>query len=105
VHNEALIQRARLAVQRAMPLLALPIAPRPRREPPQPLNARCHRPASGCHPATRNAAMTTDTFTFSITRIPFNEDYQPAEGTRITTNFANLARGASGRRTCATRSA
>ncbi|HCT25722.1 MAG TPA: DUF1852 domain-containing protein, partial [Stenotrophomonas sp.] len=39
--------------------------------------------------------MTTDTFTFSITRIPFNEDYQPAEGTRITTNFANLARGAS----------
>jgi Domain of unknown function (DUF1852) len=39
--------------------------------------------------------MTTDTFTFSITRIPFNEDYQPADGTRITTNFANLARGAS----------
>ena len=41
--------------------------------------------------------MTTDTFTFSITHIPFNEDYQPAEGTRITTNFANLARGASRR--------
>ena len=41
--------------------------------------------------------MTNDTFTFSITRIPFNEDYQPAEGTRITTNFANLARGASRR--------
>ncbi len=40
--------------------------------------------------------MTNDTFTFSITRIPFNEDYQPAEGTRIT-NFANLARGASRR--------
>ncbi|PSD18102.1 DUF1852 domain-containing protein [Stenotrophomonas maltophilia] len=39
--------------------------------------------------------MTNDAFTFSITRIPFNEDYQPAEGTRITTNFANLARGAS----------
>ena len=39
--------------------------------------------------------MTTDAFTFRITRIPFNEDYQPAEGTRITTNFANLARGAS----------
>lgn len=39
--------------------------------------------------------MTTDTFTFSITQIPFNEDYQPADGTRITTNFANLARGAS----------
>jgi FMN reductase len=107
VHNEALIQRARLAVQRAMPCWRCPIAPRPRyrRGHRNALNARCRRPASGCHPATRNAAMTTDTFTFSITRIPFNEDYQPAEGTRITTNFANLARGASGRRTCATRSA
>lgn len=39
--------------------------------------------------------MTTENFTFSITRIPFNEDYQPADGTRITTNFANLARGES----------
>lgn len=37
--------------------------------------------------------MTTENFTFSITRIPFNEDYRPADGTRITTNFANLARG------------
>ena len=41
--------------------------------------------------------MTTENFTFSITRIPFNEDYQPADGTRITTNFANLARGESRR--------
>ena len=41
--------------------------------------------------------MTADNFTFQITRIPFNEDYQPADGTRITTNFANLARGASRR--------
>ena len=41
--------------------------------------------------------MTTENFTFSITRIPFNEDYQPADGTRITTNFANLASGESRR--------
>ncbi|WP_176038740.1 DUF1852 domain-containing protein [Brucella tritici] len=32
-------------------------------------------------------------FTFSIKSIPFNEDYHPSENTRITTNFANLARG------------
>ncbi|MCC5827304.1 MAG: DUF1852 domain-containing protein [Alkalimonas sp.] len=34
-------------------------------------------------------------FTFSIKSIAFNEHYQPADNTRITTNFANLARGAS----------
>ena len=33
------------------------------------------------------------TFTFSIRSIPFDEDYHPAENTRATTNFANLARG------------
>ena len=32
-------------------------------------------------------------FTFSIKRICFDEDYRPADSTRITTNFANLARG------------
>ncbi|MBR8165861.1 DUF1852 domain-containing protein [Burkholderia vietnamiensis] len=32
-------------------------------------------------------------FTFSIKRIGFDEDYRPANSTRITTNFANLARG------------
>lgn len=32
-------------------------------------------------------------FTFRIKRIAFDEDYRPADGTRITTNFANLARG------------
>lgn len=32
---------------------------------------------------------------FKITRIPFDEDYQPSENTRTTTNFANLARGES----------
>lgn len=30
---------------------------------------------------------------FQINRIAFDEDYAPAEGTRLTTNFANLARG------------
>lgn len=32
-------------------------------------------------------------FTFRIKRIAFDENYRPADGTRITTNFANLARG------------
>ncbi|PPF40722.1 DUF1852 domain-containing protein [Rathayibacter sp. AY1D2] len=30
---------------------------------------------------------------FSITLTPFDEDYSPAQSSRITTNFANLARG------------
>jgi hypothetical protein len=32
--------------------------------------------------------------TFSITTTRFDEDYAPAESSRVTTNFANLARGA-----------
>jgi hypothetical protein len=32
-------------------------------------------------------------FTYKVTRIPFDKDYQPADSTRLTTNFANLARG------------
>ncbi|USB43031.1 DUF1852 domain-containing protein [Klebsiella africana] len=32
-------------------------------------------------------------FTYTITRSRFDENYNPAENTRITTNFANLARG------------
>jgi len=32
-------------------------------------------------------------FTFTIKRIRFDEHYQPADSTRLTTNFANLARG------------
>ncbi len=32
-------------------------------------------------------------FTFAIKRICFDEHYQPSDSTRITTNFANLARG------------
>ena len=36
--------------------------------------------------------MTRD-LTFTIKSIRFDEDYKPSESTRITTNFANLARG------------
>lgn len=36
--------------------------------------------------------METDFF-YSIRSIPFDENYRPSEATRITTNFANLARG------------
>lgn len=39
-------------------------------------------------------AMNTD-FAYTIKRISFDENYQPADNTRITTNFANLARGES----------
>lgn len=38
--------------------------------------------------------MTRD-FTFTIKSIRFDEDYTPADSTRLTTNFANLARGES----------
>ena len=38
-------------------------------------------------------------FTFTIKSTLFDENYNPSESTRITTNFANLARG---RRICAT---
>ncbi|WP_322056950.1 DUF1852 domain-containing protein [Paraburkholderia sp. J63] len=34
-------------------------------------------------------------FTFAIKSIGFDEDYRPSDNTRITTNFANLARGTS----------
>ncbi|MCS2608919.1 DUF1852 domain-containing protein [Halomonas dongshanensis] len=34
-------------------------------------------------------------FTFTVKRIRFDENYHPADSTRITTNFANLARGES----------
>lgn len=37
-------------------------------------------------------AMNTE-FSFLITRTRFDEHYQPADNTRLTTNFANLARG------------
>ena len=38
--------------------------------------------------------MTTD-FTFTLKRLALDEHYQPSCNTRITTNFANLARGSS----------
>jgi len=41
--------------------------------------------------------MTNSGFTFTISSIPFDEEYRPADDTRITTNFANLARGKSRR--------
>lgn len=37
----------------------------------------------------------SNAFAFTIKRIGFDEHYQPADNTRITTNFANLARGSS----------
>lgn len=36
-----------------------------------------------------------DELTFSLKSISFDENYQPSDSTRITTNFANLARGTS----------
>src|SRR5690606_24691956 len=35
----------------------------------------------------------SNAFTFSINSIRFDENYRPSNNTRITTNFANLARG------------
>ena len=32
-------------------------------------------------------------FTFTLNSTPFDEGYQPSDNTRLTTNFANLARG------------
>jgi hypothetical protein len=47
------------------------------------------------NPADRplDGQLMANEFTFSITTTPFDEDYAPSEGSRITTNFANLARG------------
>ena len=39
--------------------------------------------------------MTSSGFSFALKNTAFDEDYCPADGTRITTNFANLARGQS----------
>ena len=39
--------------------------------------------------------MSGSKLSFSITSVPFDENYRPAQDTRITTNFANLARGES----------
>ncbi|MEH3107754.1 MAG: DUF1852 family protein [Sphingomonas fennica] len=37
--------------------------------------------------------MTSSDYSFAIRRVRFDETYRPAADTRITTNFANLARG------------
>lgn len=42
-------------------------------------------------------------FTFTIKSSRFDEHYNPSENTRITTNFANLARGKNRQKTYATR--
>ncbi|MBO9545427.1 DUF1852 domain-containing protein [Caulobacter sp.] len=39
--------------------------------------------------------MTSSGFSFTLKSTAFDEDYRPADNTRITTNFANLARGES----------
>jgi hypothetical protein len=39
--------------------------------------------------------MTDSGFKFTLKSVAFDEDYRPADNTRITTNFANLARGES----------
>lgn len=38
-------------------------------------------------------SIATNDFTFRLRSIRFDEDYRPSDTTRITTNFANLARG------------
>ncbi len=42
-------------------------------------------------------------FTYTIKRTRFDEKLYPAENTRITTNFANLARGVNREEICAIR--
>lgn len=44
-------------------------------------------------PTTTTGGMMTTDFSFSIRTTRFDEDYVPSSGSRITTNFANLARG------------
>jgi hypothetical protein len=44
-------------------------------------------------PSPTGLATMADEFTFSISTTRFDEDYCPSESSRITTNFANLARG------------
>lgn len=37
--------------------------------------------------------MPHDAFSFSLNSLRFDEHYTPSKKTRLTTNFANLARG------------
>src|SRR5690606_33317024 len=49
-------------------------------------------PACLLRPLRRHVTMEKD-LGFSVSRISFDENYVPSDNTRITTNFANLARG------------
>jgi Putative oxygenase MesX len=50
-------------------------------------------PTADPGPTPTGLAIMADDFTFSITTTRFDEDYCPSETSRLTTNFANLARG------------
>src|SRR5690606_22584989 len=58
----------------------------------------CEPAQPALHPdvSPRQPSMHEE-FTFSIRSTCFDENYQPADSTRLTTNFANLARGESRR--------
>ncbi len=47
----------------------------------------------GAPPVDRRPVVRNNDFTFRLKSVRFDEDYRPADSTRITTNFANLARG------------
>jgi len=49
--------------------------------------------APAVSPVDPQPSATGNDFTFRLKSIRFDEDYRPADNTRITTNFANLARG------------
>ncbi|MFC0246752.1 DUF1852 domain-containing protein [Falsochrobactrum ovis] len=49
--------------------------------------------APGVSLGDSRSSATGNSFTFRLRSIRFDEDYRPASSTRITTNFANLARG------------
>ncbi|WP_082462917.1 DUF1852 domain-containing protein [Sphingobium sp. Leaf26] len=67
--------------------------PATRPNPTLPRIASAATPASAIRRPSGQSALTNDDLTFSIRSIRFDEEYQPFDNTRITTNFANLARG------------
>lgn len=50
-------------------------------------------PATHLYIITSAPKTMSNDFTFDIKRLRFDENYRPSDNTRITTNFANLARG------------
>jgi len=50
-------------------------------------------PPQGASENQGHQTMPDSNFTFALKSTAFDEDYHPADDTRITTNFANLARG------------